>query len=141
MGRTRPSHNAEWIANWVSQNASSTRKVLDVAASHGIFGVEIAKRVPQAQITALDWANVLTVAQETAEAAGIKDRYRTLPGSAFERSIEELSARLAFVNFEGAKALAASETVPIDQPLTEDFIRTHCAGVTKAIEKLVSWLE
>lgn len=75
---------AEWIANWVSQKAPHTRKVLDVAASHGIFGVEIAKKVPQAEITALDWVNVLTVAQENAEAAGIKDRFHTLPGSAFE---------------------------------------------------------
>jgi precorrin-6B methylase 2 len=75
---------AEWIANWVSQKAPQTRKVLDVAAGHGIFGVEIAKKVPQAEITALDWANVLTVAQENAEGAGITDRYHTLPGSAFE---------------------------------------------------------
>lgn len=75
---------ADWIANWVSQKAPQTRKVLDVAASHGIFGVEIAKKVPQAKITALDWANVLTVAQENAEAAGISDRFHTLPGSAFE---------------------------------------------------------
>jgi hypothetical protein len=75
---------AEWIANWVSQNAPHTRNVLDVAASHGIFGVEIAKKVSQAEITALDWANVLTVAQENAKAAGIKDRFHTLPGSAFE---------------------------------------------------------
>ena len=75
---------ADWIANWVSQNAPQARKVLDVAASHGIFGVEIAKKVPQAEITALDWANVLIVAQENAEAAGIKDRFHTLPGSAFD---------------------------------------------------------
>ena len=29
---------AEWIANWVKQEAASTRKVLDVAAGHGVFG-------------------------------------------------------------------------------------------------------
>ena len=75
---------ADWIANWVSQKAPKTRKVLDVAASHGIFGVEIAKKVPQAEITALDWSNVLVVAQENAEAAGISNRFHTLPGSAFE---------------------------------------------------------
>ncbi len=74
---------ADWIANWVSQQSPHARKVLDVAASHGIFGVEIAKKVHHAEITALDWANVLTVAQENAEAAGIKDRFHTLPGSAF----------------------------------------------------------
>ncbi|GJL51375.1 class I SAM-dependent methyltransferase [Candidatus Nitrospira salsa] len=75
---------ANWIANWVSQQSLHIRKVLDVAASHGIFGVEIAKNLPEAEITALDWANVLTVAQENAEAAGIQDRFRRLPGSAFD---------------------------------------------------------
>ncbi len=75
---------ADWIANWVSQNAPQTRKVLDVAASHGIFGVEIAKKLPQAEVTALDWANVLVVAKENAQAAGIANRFYTLPGSAFE---------------------------------------------------------
>ncbi len=75
---------AEWIANWVSQQASNTRNVLDIAAGHGLFGVEIAKKIAQAQITAQDWANVLTVAQETAEAAGVRNRFRTLAGSAFD---------------------------------------------------------
>ncbi len=75
---------ANWIADWVSQQSLQIRKVLDVAASHGIFGVEIAKKVPEAEITALDWANVLTVAQENADAAGIQDRFHRLPGSAFD---------------------------------------------------------
>ena len=75
---------ADWIGNWVSQKAPQTSKVLDVAASHGIFGVSIAQKIPQAEITALDWANVLVVAKENAEAAGIGNRFHTLPGSAFE---------------------------------------------------------
>jgi len=75
---------SKWIANWVSQQAPHTRKALDVAASQGIFGVEIAKTIPEVDITALDWANVLTVPQENAEAAGIKDRFHRLPGSAFD---------------------------------------------------------
>ena len=75
---------AEWIANWVSQEASHTRKVLDIAAGHGLFGVEIAKKISQAEIIAQDWDNVLAVAQETAEAAGVSERFQTLPGSAFE---------------------------------------------------------
>ena len=75
---------AEWIANWVCQEASTTRKVLDVAAGHGLFGIEIAKRMPHVEITAQDWANVLNVAQENAETSGIKDRVHILPGDAFE---------------------------------------------------------
>ena len=75
---------AEWIANWVSQEAPLTRKVLDIAAGHGLFGVEIAKKLAHAEITAQDWGNVLAVAQETAEVSGVSDRFRKLPGSAFE---------------------------------------------------------
>ena len=60
------------------------KRVLDIAAGHGIFGITIAQAIPSAEITAIDWQAVLQVAQENAEAAGVRDRYRTIPGSAFE---------------------------------------------------------
>jgi ubiquinone/menaquinone biosynthesis C-methylase UbiE len=59
-------------------------KILDIAASHGVFGITIAQRLPKAHIYALDWANVLEVAWENARAQGLADRYHLLPGSAFE---------------------------------------------------------
>ena len=58
--------------------------VLDVAAGHGLFGIEIAKQNKQAYVTGLDWAPVLRVAMKNAERAGVHDRYHMLPGSAFE---------------------------------------------------------
>ena len=58
--------------------------VLDIAAGHGLFGIEVAKLNPEAQITALDWAPVLAVAQANARKAGVGDRYDLLPGSAFD---------------------------------------------------------
>jgi SAM-dependent methyltransferase len=63
---------------------NGSMKVLDIAAGHGLFGIEIAKQNPQAHVTGLDWAPVLRVALENAEKAGVKDRYDMLPGSAFE---------------------------------------------------------
>jgi len=66
------------LARW------SPHKVLDVAAGHGMFGVAIARAVPGAEITAVDWQAVLSVARENAEAAGVSERYHTLAGSAFE---------------------------------------------------------
>jgi 2-polyprenyl-3-methyl-5-hydroxy-6-metoxy-1,4-benzoquinol methylase len=63
---------------------SAPVKVLDIAAGHGLFGVAFAKHNPSAQVTGLDWANVLEVAKENAAKAGVADRYSTLPGSAFE---------------------------------------------------------
>ena len=58
--------------------------VLDIAAGHGLFGIEIAKQNPEAKVTGLDWAPVLRVALESARKAGVEDRYDMLPGSAFE---------------------------------------------------------
>jgi SAM-dependent methyltransferase len=59
-------------------------RVLDIAAGHGLFGIEVAKQHPQAHVVAVDWAAVLEVAQSNAQKAGVADRYEVLPGSAFE---------------------------------------------------------
>lgn len=59
-------------------------RVLDIAAGHGLFGIEIAKQNPEARVTGLDWAPVLRVAADNARKAGIQERYDMLPGSAFE---------------------------------------------------------
>ena len=45
---------------------AAERKGIDVAAGHGLFGIEIAARCPEAEVTALDWPNVLTAARELA---------------------------------------------------------------------------
>lgn len=58
--------------------------VLDIAAGHGLFGIEIAKQNPEARIVALDWAAVLAVATQNAERAGVKSRFEAKPGSAFD---------------------------------------------------------
>ena len=80
---------AKWIAEHLAATGGTISKVLDVAAGHGIFGVEIAKRFPDAEVTAVDWANVLTVAQENADAASLGNRYHTIAGSAFDVDLGE----------------------------------------------------
>lgn len=64
-----------------------------------------------------------------------------LPGSSFGRPKKELTARIAFVDFDGARALAAVEQLPGDQPLDESFLRTHCERVLIAIDKLCDWIQ
>ncbi|HVM75174.1 MAG TPA: class I SAM-dependent methyltransferase [Candidatus Saccharimonadales bacterium] len=59
-------------------------RVLDIAAGHGLFGIEIAKQNPRAHVTGLDWAPVLCVALDNARKAGVQERYDMLPGSAFD---------------------------------------------------------
>ena len=68
----------------VLQGRSGPMRVLDIAAGHGLFGIEIAKQNPQAHVTGLDWLPVLRVALDNAKKAGVQDRYDMLPGSAFD---------------------------------------------------------
>ncbi len=66
------------------QGLSGPLRVLDIAAGHGLFGIEVAKQAPEARITAVDWAPVLEVAKSNARKADVADRFDTLPGSAFD---------------------------------------------------------
>lgn len=72
------------LAKVVLSNRRGPVRVLDIAAGHGLFGIEVAKQNTQARVTGLDWAPVLQVALENARKAGVEDRYDTLPGSAFD---------------------------------------------------------
>ena len=72
------------LAKLVDQKADSKLKVLDIAAGHGLFGIAFAKNNPQAEVVAVDWPNVLEVAKENAQKAGVADRYSTREGSAFD---------------------------------------------------------
>ena len=63
-----------------------------------------------------------------------------LPGVAFARSRTELTARLAYIDFDGARALAASENIPLDQPLPEDFTRQWCGPALKGCRRIVEWI-
>ena len=75
---------AELIAQLVDAKSGAKWRVLDLAAGHGLFGAAIGKHNSNAEIVALDWPNVLEIAVENAKKAGISDRYRTIPGSAFD---------------------------------------------------------
>lgn len=75
---------SELLAKMLAADFGVKWKVLDIAAGHGLFGIALAKHNPKAEIVAVDWPNVLAVAQENAQSAGVAGRYRTLPGSAFD---------------------------------------------------------
>jgi ubiquinone/menaquinone biosynthesis C-methylase UbiE len=75
---------AENIARIVGASEMDSCKVLDIAASHGIFGLTIAKHNPRAQVYAVDWQNVLPFAAENAKKMGVAERHHLIPGSAFD---------------------------------------------------------
>ncbi len=99
----------------VLQGQSGPMRVLDIAAGHGLFGIEIAKQNSQAHVTGLDWAPVLRVALDNARKAGVHDRYNMKPGSAFE------------IDFDG----------PYDAVLLTNFLhhfdKPTCVGLLKKI--------
>ena len=74
---------AHAIAGHLASASGASMKVLDIAASHGIFGITIAEQNPRAEIVAVDWPSVLKVAQENAQQRAVADRFRTIPGDAF----------------------------------------------------------
>lgn len=85
--------------------------VLDIAAGHGLFGITVARNNPDVRVVALDWANVLAVAQENAEAAGLADRFTALPGSAFDADLGAGHAMVLVPNFLHHFDLPTCETL------------------------------
>ena len=62
-----------------------------------------------------------------------------LPGAAFQRPREELTARIAYVGFDGAQALTASEAIPLDHALPAAFIERWCGDMLEAVQRMTSW--
>jgi hypothetical protein len=76
--------NAGRVAAHVAASSNPPFTVLDIAAGHGLYGIEVAKALPDALVTAVDWAPVLTIARANAVAAGVAERFRGVAGNAFE---------------------------------------------------------
>jgi aspartate aminotransferase len=64
-----------------------------------------------------------------------------LPGSAFGRPEEELTTRLAYVDFDGARALGAAETLPPYKTPDDDFLNTNCSHIIEAVDLICTWVK
>lgn len=67
----------------VPLDAARETRILDIAASHGAYGIAVAQKNPHAHLVALDWKGVLAVTAENASAAGLASRFSTIAGDAF----------------------------------------------------------
>jgi aspartate aminotransferase len=63
-----------------------------------------------------------------------------LPGAAFARPTEELTARLAYVDFDGAAAMAASEGISFHEQLPPSFLERWCGRVLGGVDRLAKWV-
>ncbi|WP_435021487.1 methyltransferase [Tundrisphaera sp. TA3] len=122
---------AHLLAGLAGEPGGRPLRVLDVAAGHGVFGLAIAERHPEARVTALDWPNVLAVAEENARIAGVADRYDLRPGSAFDVDWGGPYDVVLLTNFlhhfdretcAGLAARAHAALAPGGRALTLDFI-------------------
>jgi hypothetical protein len=64
-----------------------------------------------------------------------------LPGSDFGRQPEELTCRLAYVDFDGKMVLNKAMTEYDSTPIDEDFLKKYCSKMLEALDKLENWLE
>lgn len=63
-----------------------------------------------------------------------------LPGADFNRPEEELSARLSYVDFDGAAALHASYAIPLHETLPDGFPEHFCPNIIGASREIVKWI-
>jgi len=64
-----------------------------------------------------------------------------LPGFAFNRPKDEFTVRMAYVDFDGAKALSASKIIPLNESLPDNFSELWCSNVIEGTKKIVEWLK
>lgn len=63
----------------------------------------------------------------------------TLPGVEFGRPAAELTLRLAYVDFDGARALVAAEQIPPSKELDKAYLELYCPNMVHAIEQVTDW--
>lgn len=64
-----------------------------------------------------------------------------LPGTDFGRQPEELTCRMAYVDFDGEMVLEKAMTEFKNEHLPDKFILNYCSKMVNAIDKLEEWLD
>ncbi len=123
------------LSGWIWQSLSEAG--LKVARPDGAFYMLPDFEPLRPQLEARGIENSEQLCQRILDETGVA----MLPGSCFGRPEQELTLRLAFVDFDGARSLAAAEQVPADQELNDDFLRQYCEKVLTAIERVCDWLQ
>ena len=83
----------------------------------------------------------LTTSEELCERLLQQTGVATLPGSAFGRPADELTVRLAYVDFDGKSALEAMPSRSDQTTVGKELLQQHCARVLDAVEAIGAWLQ
>jgi aspartate aminotransferase len=79
----------------------------------------------------------VTLCERLLEETGVA----TLPGVEFGRPAEELTLRLAYVDFDGARTLVAAQQLEADKELDKAFLELYCPNVMGAMDHLARWMK
>lgn len=63
-----------------------------------------------------------------------------LPGEAFGRPADELTARIAYVDFDGSRAMSTALTLNHKEEIDEAFLHTYCGDMLKSIDLICDWV-
>ncbi len=75
---------ARMLAREVALPETGPSRVLDIAAGSGVWGIAMAQRYPQAQITVVDWEGVIPVTKKVVARHGLAARFDYIPGDILE---------------------------------------------------------
>lgn len=64
-----------------------------------------------------------------------------LPGSVFGCNEGDLTARIAYVNFDGGKAINGIDKLLAAEEINELFLKKYCGGTLTAINLICSWIQ
>ena len=64
-----------------------------------------------------------------------------LPGVVFGRPENELTARIAYVDFDGTRVINAAGKLKKGKEIDEEFLKTYCGNTVKAVDLLCDWLK
>ena len=91
-----------------------------------------------------DFSNVIKLSNEISDGQSLCQKilsqtgFAMLPGSVFGIQNELLISRIAFVDFDGRKAL---DLIQNNNIIPEDFLQNACPKIVKGIKKLKEWVK
>jgi SAM-dependent methyltransferase len=126
--------------------------VLDLAAGSGIWGIVLAQKSPQVQVTAVDWSGMIPTTKRITEKFGVRDRFEFIEGDLLEADFgrgydiatlghilhsegEERSRRLLKKAF---RALKSGGTIAIAEWLVNDERTGPPPSLMFAVQMLVN---
>jgi aspartate aminotransferase len=122
------------LGNYITQALSSAG--VKVSKPHGAFYLFPDFCEHREKLAARDIRSSDQLCQALLNETGVA----ILPGSHFGRPASELTARLAYVDFDGARAIEAAEQYVRNENLDEDFLTAFAKNTIDAVDIMVSWI-